>query len=137
MAGALNDIKVLDLSRAYAGPFCTLLLRDMGAEVIKVERIEGGDTVRKDYPVTEGGESGTFIILNRGKKSITLDVRKEKGREILKELVKKVDVLVENFSPGTMEKLGLGSDALCKLNPRLIFASISGYGHTGPRRNNV
>jgi crotonobetainyl-CoA:carnitine CoA-transferase CaiB-like acyl-CoA transferase len=137
MVGALNDIKVLDLSRAYAGPFCTLLLKDMGAEVIKVERTEGGDTVRKDYPVTEGGESGTFIILNRGKKSITLDVRTSKGRDICKELVKKVDVLVENFSPGTMEKLGLGSDVLCKLNPGLIFASISAYGHTGPRRNSV
>jgi CoA:oxalate CoA-transferase len=137
MTGALKDIKVLDLTRAYSGPFCTLLLRDMGAEIIKVEKIEGGDTVRKDYPVTGGGESGVFIILNRGKKSITLDVREKKGREICKELVKKVDVLVENFSPGTMEKLGLGSDVLCRINPGLIFASISGYGHTGPRRNNV
>lgn len=137
MIGALDGIKVLDLSRAYAGPFCTLLLRDMGAEVIKVERLEGGDTVRKDYPVTSGGESGTFIILNRGKKSITLDIRTKKGREICMGLAKKVDVLVENFSPGTMEKLGLGSDVLCKLNPGLIFASISGYGHTGPRRNSV
>jgi CoA:oxalate CoA-transferase len=137
MTGALDGIKVLDLSRAYAGPFCTLLLREMGAEIIKVERIEGGDTVRRDYPVTDAGESGTFIILNRGKKSITLDVRKKKGREICLELAKKVDVLVENFSPGTMEKLGLGSDTLCKLNPRLIFTSISGYGHTGPRRNAV
>lgn len=137
MAGALGDIKVLDLSRAYAGPFCTLLLKDMGAEVIKVEKIEGGDTVRKDFPVTSGGEGGTFIILNRGKKSITLDVRKPEGREICKELVKKVDVLVENFSAGTLEKLGLGSEVLCELNPRLIFASISAYGHTGPRRNSV
>ena len=136
MAGTLDDIKVLDLSRTYAGPFCTLLLRDLGAEIIKVERKEG-DTVREDNPLTKGGESGTFIILNRGKKSITLDVRKEKGREICKELAKKVDVLVENFSPGTMEKLGLGSDVLCSLNPRLIYASISGYGHTGPKRDAV
>ncbi|OGO07038.1 MAG: hypothetical protein A2Y92_02875 [Chloroflexi bacterium RBG_13_57_8] len=137
MTGALEGIKVLDLSRAYAGPFCTLLLKEMGAEIIKVERIEGGDTVRKDYPVTSGGESGTFIILNRGKKSITLDVRTKKGKDICLELAKKVDVLVENFSPGTMEKLGLGGDALCKLNPGLIFTSISGYGHSGPRRNAV
>jgi crotonobetainyl-CoA:carnitine CoA-transferase CaiB-like acyl-CoA transferase len=136
MAGTLDDIKVLDLSRAYAGPFCTLLLRDLGAEVIKLERKEG-DTVRKDYPVTRGGESGTFIILNRGKKSITLDVRTEKGREICKQLAARVDVLVQNFSPGTMEKLGLGSDVLLKINPRLIFASISGYGQTGPRRDSV
>jgi crotonobetainyl-CoA:carnitine CoA-transferase CaiB-like acyl-CoA transferase len=136
MAGSLDDIKVLDLSRAYAGPFCTLLLRDLGAEVIKVERKEG-DTVRLDNPLTKGGESGTFIILNRGKKSVTLDVRTAKGREICKQLAARVDVLVENFSPGTMEKLGLGSDVLCALNPRLIYASISGYGHTGPRRDAV
>ncbi|MGD9118079.1 MAG: CoA transferase [Dehalococcoidia bacterium] len=136
MAGTLDDIKVLDLSRAYAGPFCTLLLRDLGAEIIKVERKEG-DTVRRDNPLTEGGESGTFIILNRGKKSVTLDVRTTKGREICKQLATKVDVLVENFSPGTMEKLGLGSEVLCALNPRLIYASISGYGHTGPKRDTV
>jgi crotonobetainyl-CoA:carnitine CoA-transferase CaiB-like acyl-CoA transferase len=136
MAGTLDDIKVLDLSRAYAGPFCTLLLRDLGAEVIKVERKEG-DTVRLDNPLTKGGESGTFIILNRGKKSVTLDVRTAKGREICKQLAARVDVFVENFSPGTMEKLGLGSDVLCALNPRLIYASISGYGHTGPRRDAV
>jgi crotonobetainyl-CoA:carnitine CoA-transferase CaiB-like acyl-CoA transferase len=136
MAGSLDDIKVLDLSRAYAGPFCTLLLRDLGAEIIKVERKEG-DTVRLDNPLTKGGESGTFIILNRGKKSVTLDVRTAKGREICKQLAARVDVLVENFSPGTMEKLGLGSDVLCALNPRLIYASISGYGHSGPRRDAV
>jgi crotonobetainyl-CoA:carnitine CoA-transferase CaiB-like acyl-CoA transferase len=136
MAGTLDDIKVLDLSRAYAGPFCTLLLRDLGAEIIKVERKEG-DTVREDNPLTSGGESGTFIILNRGKKSVTLDIRTEKGREICKQLAARVDVLVENFSPGTMEKLGLGSEVLCTLNPRLIYASISGYGHTGPKRDAV
>jgi CoA:oxalate CoA-transferase len=136
MAGTLDDIKVLDLSRMYAGPFCTLLLRDLGAEIIKVEKREG-DTIRRDYPLTNSGEGGAFIILNRGKKSVTLDVRTPKGREICKQLAARVDVLVENFSPGTMEKLGLGSDILCALNPRLIYASISGYGHTGPKRDTV
>jgi CoA:oxalate CoA-transferase len=134
--GALNGIKILDLTRAYAGPFCTLLLKDLGAEIIKIERIEG-DTSRMDTPLTEGQESGTFIILNRGKKSVTLDLKTKKGKHICKELVKKVDVLVENFSPGTMDKLGLSSKDLCKLNPQLIFASISAYGQTGPRRNSV
>jgi CoA:oxalate CoA-transferase len=137
MAGALDGVKVLDLSRAYAGPFCTLMLRDLGAEVIKVEMTGSGDTLRNDYPLTQGSESGTFIILNRGKKSITLNLKSDKGRRICRELVQKVDILVENFSPGTMEKLGLGSQDLCKLNPRLIFASISAYGQTGPRRNTV
>jgi CoA:oxalate CoA-transferase len=137
MAEALDGIKVLDLSRAYAGPFCTLMLRDLGAEVIKLEMTGSGDTVRTNYPLTKGSESGTFIILNRGKKSITLNLKTDKGRKICRELAQKVDVLVENFSPGTMEKLGLGSKELCKLNPKLIFASISAYGQTGPRRNTV
>ncbi len=137
MAGALDGVKVLDLSRAYAGPLCTLTLRDMGAEIIKVEMTGSGDTVRNDYPLTRGSESGTFIILNRGKKSVTLDLKSDKGRSMCLELVKKVDVLIENFSPGTMEKLGLGSQELCKLNPGLIYASISAYGQTGPRRNTV
>ena len=98
MAGALEGIKVLDLTNVYSGPFCTLLLKDMGAEIIKVERTQAGDTIRNDAPRTEGLEGGTFIILNRGKKSITLNIKHEKGRAICKELVKKVDVLVENFN---------------------------------------
>ncbi len=134
--GVLDGIKVLDFTRIYSGPFCTLLLRDFGAEVIKVERLEG-DVVRNDAPLTQGQESGTFIILNRGKKSITVDMKTEKGREICRELVKKVDVLIENFSPGTMDRLSLGSSELCKLNPGLIYASISAYGHTGPRRDEL
>lgn len=135
MAGALNGIQVLDFTQVYSGPFCTLLLKDLGAEIIKIERTGTGDVVRNDAPLTEGQESGTFIILNRGKKSITLDIKTEKGRKICKDLVKKVDVLVENFSPGTMDKLGLGSKELLELNPKLIYASISAYGQTGPRRD--
>ncbi len=135
MASILEGIKVLDFTQVYSGPFCTLLLKDLGADVIKVERPEGGDLIRYDIPHTEGGEGGPFIILNRGKKSLTVDLKTEKGRDICKKLIKKVDVLVENFSPGTMDKLGLDSKEMCKLNPKLIYASISAYGQTGPRRD--
>jgi CoA:oxalate CoA-transferase len=135
MAGVLNGIKVLDLTSVYSGPFSTLLLRDMGAEVIKLERPESGDMIRYDIPHTEANEGGPFIILNRGKKSLTVDLKTEKGRNICKELAKKVDVLVENFSPGTMDKLGLDSKTITKLNPKIIYASISAYGQTGPLRD--
>jgi len=135
MAGVLEGIKVLDLTSVYSGPFCTLLLKDLGAEVIKLERPESGDLIRYDIPHTEGNEGGPFIILNRGKKSLTVDLKSEKGRNICKELAKKVDVLVENFSPGTMDKLGLDSKTICALNPKLIYASISAYGQTGPLRD--
>ena len=121
MTSVLEGIKVLDFTQVYSGPFCTLLLKDLGAEVIKVERPGSGDLIRYDVPHTEGLEGGAFIILNRGKKSITIDMKTEKGRNICKELVKKVDVLVENFSPGTMDKLGLSSKELCKLNHKLIY----------------
>ena len=137
MAGALNGVKVLDFSRAYSGPFCTLLLRDLGAEILKVELTGSGDSVRRDFPQTQGGEGGTFIVLNRGKKSMTLNLKSEKGREICKRLIGKVDVLIENYSPGTMEKLGLGHEEILKENPRLIYASISGFGQTGPYRDYV
>jgi CoA:oxalate CoA-transferase len=135
MESVLEGIRVLDLTNVYSGPYCTLLLKEFGAEVIKVERPVSGDVIRMDAPLTEGAESGTFIILNRGKKSITLDLKNPRGHQICLDLVKKVDVLVENFSPGTMDKLGLGSKELCALNPRLVYASISAYGQTGPRRD--
>jgi CoA:oxalate CoA-transferase len=135
MAGALEGIKILDLTQVYSGPFCTMLLKDMGAEIIKIERPGSGDLTRSDVPHTEGMEGGAYITLNRGKKSVTLNLASEKGRNICKELVKKVDVLVENYSPGTMDKLGLSSKELCKLNPSLVFASISAYGQTGPLRD--
>jgi crotonobetainyl-CoA:carnitine CoA-transferase CaiB-like acyl-CoA transferase len=135
MASVLDGIKVLDLTQVYSGPFCTLLLKDMGADIIKIERPGAGDLIRSDVPHTAGMEGGAYITLNRGKKSVTLNLQSPKGRNILKELAKKVDVLVENFSPGTMDKLGLGSKELCKLNPSLIYASISAYGQTGPLRD--
>lgn len=134
MAKALEGTRVLDLSRMYAGPFGTMLLAELGAEVIKVESPEG-DAVRTLPPRTEGSEGYVFVILNRGKRSITLDLSSEVGQSICKELAKKCDVLVENFTPGTMEGFGLGYDSLKEVNPRLIYASISGFGHTGPYRS--
>jgi CoA:oxalate CoA-transferase len=135
MNGALSGIRVLDLTNVFSGPYCSLLLKELGAEVIKVERTGYGDVVRKDAPLTDAGESAVFVILNRGKKSITLNIADEKGREIIKKLVKMSDVLLENFSPGTMDKLGFGSKDMLALNPRLIYASLSAYGQTGPKKN--
>jgi CoA:oxalate CoA-transferase len=135
MNSILDGITVLDFTQVYAGPFCTLLLKDFGAEVIKIERPGAGDLTRGDVPRTEGMESGPFINLNRGKRSITLNLKEKKGIEIARNLAGQADVLVENFSPGTMDKLGLGSRELCTLNPKLIYASISAYGQTGPFRD--
>ena len=127
----LEKIKILDLSRVLAGPFCTMILNDLGAEIIKVEVPETGDDSRGYGPFING-KSAYFISINHGKKSISLNLKSEKGKKILLELVKKTDVLVENFRPGTMEKLGLGYDFLKEVNPKLIYAATSGYGHTGP-----
>lgn len=129
--GPLENLKVLDLTRVLAGPYCTMLLADLGAEIIKVEMPKKGDDSRQFGP-HQNGESAYFMSLNRNKKSITLNLKKEKGKAILKELVAKVDVIVENFRPGTMEKLGLGYDVLKEINPALIYAAASGFGHTGP-----
>jgi len=129
--GALSDIKVLDLTRVLAGPYATMVLADLGAEIIKIEQPEKGDDSRA-YGPYKNGESAYFMSLNRNKESITLNLKTPEGKEILKELVKQVDVLVENFRPGTMEKLGLGYDNLKEINPRLIYASSTGYGQTGP-----
>jgi CoA:oxalate CoA-transferase len=139
MAGALEGLKILDMTNWHAGPFCTLLLRDLGAEIIKVERTvkDGGEGPRKNTPRTEAEECGVFIMLNRGKKSITLNTASTKGQDIARKLAQKVDVLVENFTPGVMDKMRLGSKELCKLNPKLIYASISGFGHSGPRQYDV
>ena len=135
MTSILEGIKVLDFTQVYAGPYCTLLLKNFGADIIKVERPGAGDLTRNDVPHTEGMEGGPYINLNRGKKSITLNLGEKKGIDICKKLVEKVDVVVENFSPGTMDKLGLGSEELCRINPGLIYASISAYGQTGPLRD--
>jgi CoA:oxalate CoA-transferase len=137
MVGTLDGIRILDLTHSLGGPFCTLLLRDLGAEVIKIEKPETGDLTRSRAPFTKANESGTYIMLNRGKKSITLNLKTRRGKEICKELVKKVDVIIENFSTGTMDKLDLSSKELLKINSGLIYASLSAFGHTGPYRKEV
>lgn len=131
MALSLEGIKVLDLTRVLAGPYSTMILADLGAQVIKIEKPETGDDSRQFGPYIED-ESAYFMSINRNKKSVTLNLKKKKGKEILLGLVKEVDVVVENFRPGTMEKLGLGYDVLKEVNPRIIYAAASGFGHTGP-----
>jgi len=128
---ALLGVRVLDLSRVLAGPYCTMLLADMGAEIIKLEIPGRGDDSRQ-FPPFKDGESLYYVNLNRGKRSITLNLKHAEGKRILLELAKKCDVLLENFRPGTMERLGLGYETLRKVNPRLVYASISGFGQTGP-----
>ncbi|MCC7108619.1 MAG: CoA transferase [Deltaproteobacteria bacterium] len=129
---ALQGIRVLDLSRLLPGPFCTQLLRDLGAEVIKVEDPLGGDYVRHTPPLLEDGNSVFFHTLNRGKKSITLDLKSELDRARFLKLVRTADVVVEGFRPGVLDKLGVGPARLLEENPRVVVCSISGYGQTGP-----
>ncbi|MCL2000218.1 MAG: CoA transferase [Planctomycetes bacterium] len=129
-AGALDGVTVLDLSRVLAGPFCTMILGDLGARVIKVEVPGTGDDSRT-FPPFVKSKSAYFMNMNRNKKGITLNL-KGKGKGIFLELVKKADILIENYRPGTMEKLGLGWDVLHAVNPRLVYGAISGFGHTGP-----
>lgn len=131
-AGALEGIKVLDLGRVLAGPFCSAMLADLGADVIKVEEPEKGDDTRHFNPFEEG-ESTYFMQLNRNKRGITLDMKK--GKHVLLKLIQETDVLVENFRPGTMEKLGLGYEELKKINPGLIYLALSGFGQYGPYRD--
>ncbi|WP_059258462.1 CaiB/BaiF CoA transferase family protein [Escherichia albertii] len=128
--GALAGLQVLDLTHVLAGPFCTMMLADMGAEVIKIERPGVGDDTRQFAPF-KNGESAYYMNLNRNKKGITLNL-KGRGKALFLELVKTADIVVENYRPGTMEKLGLGYDELRKVNPRIIYCAISGFGHTGP-----
>ncbi len=128
----LDGIKVLDLTRVLAGPFCTMILGDMGAEVIKIEQPGKGDDTRSFGPPFDRGESAYFLSVNRNKKSVTLDLKSEEGREAIRRLVARSDVLVENFRPGTLGKLGLDHPSTARINPRLVYASISGFGQTGP-----
>lgn len=131
MQKPLQNIRVLDLTRVLAGPFCTMILSDLGADIIKIEIPGSGDDSRAFGPFI-GSRSLYFLSINRGKKSVSLNLKHQKGKDILKELVKKADVLVENYRPGTMEKLGLGYDVLKEINPALIYAASSGFGHSGP-----
>jgi len=129
--GPLSGITIIDLSRILAGPYCTLLLAELGARVIKVEPPHQGDDARQ-YGPFRNGKSAYFISVNRGKESIALDLKSPAGRETFERLLDKSDALVENFRPGTMEKLGYGWDALHPRYPRLVYAAASGFGHSGP-----
>ena len=131
MAGSLEGMRVLDLTRVLAGPYCTMVLSDLGAEVIKVERPEGGDMARGTGPFIDG-DSSYFLSLNRDKKSVVLDLKSPRGKEVFLALAKRCDVLVENFVPGVMARLGLGYEVVKQHNPRIIYASVSGFGQTGP-----
>jgi crotonobetainyl-CoA:carnitine CoA-transferase CaiB-like acyl-CoA transferase len=137
MAKALEGVRVLDFTQYLSGPHCSMVLSELGAEIIKVEMPGKGEPERLAMPLTPKRESYQFLSYNRGKKSITLNLKNPKGMEIARKLAAKADVLVENFATGVMERLGLGYEEVSKLNPRLIYASISGFGHTGPRRNDV
>ena len=130
----LTGLRVVDFTRVLAGPMCTMLLGDMGAEVIKIEDPRHGDDTRAWEPLV-GGWSTYFLSVNRNKKSVAVDLKSEDGRALLTELITSADVLIENFRPGTLERLGFGPDQARALNERLIYCSISGYGATGPRRD--
>ena len=129
--GALEGIKILDLTRVLAGPFCTMMLADMGAEVIKIEIPGKGDDTRNFGPY-KNGESLYYANVNRNKKGITLNLKKPEGKELFLEMVKNADVVVENYRPGVMDKLGLGYDVLSEVNDKIIYAAVSGFGSYGP-----
>lgn len=131
--GLLKDVRVIDLSRVLAGPFCTMMLGDLGAEIIKIEAPGIGDDTRHwAPPFAEGGESAYFLSTNRNKRSITLNLKSENGMNVLKDLIRKGDVLIDNFKKGTLEKFGLDYDTLQELRPGLIYCTITGFGYTGP-----
>ncbi|MFC2949562.1 CaiB/BaiF CoA transferase family protein [Virgibacillus sediminis] len=132
MKGALEHIKVLDLSRVLAGPYCTMILGDLGAEVIKVEAPGGSDETRKWGPPFQEDVSAYYLSANRNKKAITVDLKTKEGTDIIKELVGESDVLIHNFKSGTMEKFGLDYSILEEINPGLVYCSITGFGETGP-----
>ena len=131
MPAALQNIKVVDLTRTLAGPFCTMMLGDMGADVIKIEEPERGDETRSWTPFWNG-ESTQFVSFNRNKRSLSLNLRAPEGLEIVRALAKDADVMIESFRAGALERMGLGYDAIRAINPAIVYASISGYGRTGP-----
>ncbi len=135
MPAPLEDLLVVDLTRALAGPYCSLMLGDLGARVIKIETPDGGDDTRAWGPPFVNGESAYFLGINRNKESMTLNLKHADGQEILRRLLRRADVLVENFRAGIMDQFGFGYQAVHALNPRLVYASISGFGQDGPYRD--
>ena len=134
MRHVLEGIKILDLTRYLAGPYCSMILGDLGAEIVKIERPKTGDGSRQWGPPFIHGESAYFLSINRNKKSVTINLRTKKGCEIVRKMASTYDVLIENYRPGIVEKLGLDYDTLSSTNPQLIYCSISGFGQTGPYR---
>ncbi|WP_011296004.1 CaiB/BaiF CoA transferase family protein [Cupriavidus necator] len=132
LRGPLAGLRVVELAHVMAGPVGGLLLADMGADVVKVEKLPGGDDTRRTTPPEIEGESASYMILNRNKRGIAVDLKSERGRELVSRLVAQADIVVENYRPGTMEKLGLGYDVLGRLNPGLVYCKITGFGLTGP-----
>jgi crotonobetainyl-CoA:carnitine CoA-transferase CaiB-like acyl-CoA transferase len=130
--GPLEGIRVVELGRIMAGPVCGLMLADLGADVVKVEPLPHGDTSRRFLPPDVDGEAAAFLMMNRNKRGIAVDLRCDAGREVVRRLLHRADVLIENFRPGTMERIGLGYEALRAENPGLISCEISGFGRTGP-----
>ena len=131
----LDGLRVVDLTRVLSGPYCTMQLGDMGAEVIKVERPGEGDDTRAFAPPYQGDQAAYFLSINRNKKSITLDMKSEAGKEVLWRLIDKADILVENFRPGAMDRLGFGYEAVRKRRPAMVYASISGFGASGLQKD--
>ena len=134
MASALEGLRVLDLTRALAGPYCTLMLGDYGADVIKIEVPGTGDDTRGWGPPYIGDQSAYFLQVNRNKRSMTLNLKDERAREVFMSLAKGADVVVENFTPGVVNRLGIDYEAVRQVNPRMVYCSISGFGQTGPYR---
>src|SRR5512136_1691428 len=132
---ALAGIRIVDFSRVLAGPYCTLLLADLGADVIKIEHPVGGDDTRQWGPPWLNGESAYYLGINRNKRSLTLNLKHPRGQALAKQLIATADVLVENFKVGTMEQIGLDYATLSREYPRLVYCSITGYGQTGPDRD--
>ncbi len=130
--GPLTGLKVIELAHVMAGPVCGLMLADMGAEVIKVEKVPGGDDLRRTLPPDIGGEAAAFLMMNRNKRGIAVDLKSAGGKAVLHRLVASMDVLIENYLADTMERLGLGYETLRKDNPGLIYCEISGFGRSGP-----
>lgn len=135
MTGALTGIKVIDLSRVLAGPYCSMILGDLGAEVIKVENPEHGDETRKWGPPFRNGVSAYYLCANRNKKSITINLKSPTGIEQVKKLIRDADVIINNFKTGTMEKFGLSYEEIIEINPKMIYCSITGFGETGPYKH--
>ena len=135
LGGPLAGMKVIDLTHVMAGPTCTMMLADLGAQVIKVEKTPAGDDTRHTIPPRVGKESAAFLMMNRNKRGIALDLKTSGGKQVLRRLMAAADVLVENFGPGVMERLGFGYEEVHKQHPALIYCSLSGFGRTGPYRH--